>query len=154
MLRFLALFLGLLAAPAFAAGPTVEVNMAQTEPSVPQAMLRPGALIGPRWALVEIAGEPAPSDTKAHMLFDGARLAGDGGCNRMGAGYVARPDGAFLAGLAMSTMMMCPEPAMRTERAVFAALDAARGWSMAGDRLTLRDADGASLAVFAARPPE
>lgn len=116
--------------------------------------LKPWELVGPRWTLAQIGALPAPADSKAHLLFDtDGRISGDGGCNRLGAGYIARADGAFLAGPGMSTMMACPEPAMATERAVFDALDAARGWRLADDRLTLLDGAGAPLLSFLRTDP-
>jgi putative lipoprotein len=136
------------------AGDRVEIVMAQAggaEPAAPAA--EPPTLVGPVWALVEIAGAPPPEGVRAELSFDGdGRISGTGGCNRLGAGYIARPDGAFLAGLGMSTMMACPEPAMKTEQAVFDALDRARAWSIDGDRLTLADAAGAPLAVLRTGP--
>ena len=128
----------------------VEIRMVKAggAPAEP-AQLKPWDLVGPRWGLAQIGHLPAPPDTKAHLIFDGeGRIAGDAGCNRLGASYLARPDGAFLAGPGMSTMMACPEPAMSTERAVFDALDRARGWRLAGDRLTLLDGDAAVLLVL------
>lgn len=117
------------------------------------ADLKPADLVGPSWALVEIAGAAPPKGAKAHLLFDrNGRLSGHGGCNRLGAAYIARSDGAFLAGFAFSTMMACPEPMMSLERRVHAALTAARAWSLAGDRLTLAAADGAPVAVWEKRP--
>ncbi|MGF1659619.1 MAG: META domain-containing protein [Rubrimonas sp.] len=133
----------------------VEIRMIRTggAPAEPVS-LKPWDLIGPRWALAQIGHLPAPADSKAHLLFDDAgRIAGDAGCNRLGASYLARPDGAFLAGPGMSTMMACPEPAMSTERAVFDALDRARGWRLGDDRMTLLDGDGAVLLVFARAEP-
>ena len=126
----------------------VEIWMVGAGAAAPKEPVRlsPSDLVGPRWNLARIGQLPAPADTKAHLIFDAeGRISGDAGCNRLGASYIARPDGVFLAGPGMSTMMACPEPAMSTERAVFDALDGARGWRLDGDRLTLIDAEGAPL---------
>jgi putative lipoprotein len=136
------------------AGTTVEIVMVQAAGAPAAAPATDATLIGPRWALTEVAGATAEG-TEAHLVFDAdGRMAGSGGCNRLGASYVARGDGAFLAGEAFSTMMACPDLAMATERAVFAALSAARGWRIEGDRLTLSGPDGAVLAGFVATPAE
>lgn len=99
------------------------------------------------WALTAL-GE-AEAAHPAELLFgDDGRIAGSLGCNRVMGGYIARDDGAFLAGRMASTMMACEEAQMAQEQAGFRAMEAARGWAIEGATLTLTDADGAPVATF------
>ncbi|SEA34337.1 META domain-containing protein [Rubrimonas cliftonensis] len=130
----------------------------EAEPALRIVMVRvaehaaPLRMVGALWRLTALGGEAfAPGE--AHVVLDAeGRIAGSGGCNRLGGQAIARDDGAFLAGRLISTMRACPEPAMRRERALFDALEAARGWRIEGDALTLSDASGAPLARFRADP--
>ncbi len=114
----------------------------------------PLPLKGTRWTLTGLGGGAAAVAAPGHVTFgDDGRLGGNGGCNTFGGGYIARPDGAFLAGTLFSTMMACEPARMAQERAVFDAFDAARGWRIEGAALTLSGADGAALATFAGETP-
>jgi len=106
-------------------------------------------LKGTRWSLTALGASAATVAAPGHATFDAeGRVGGQGGCNTFGGAYLARPDGAFLAGPTFSTMMACEPARMEQERAVFGAFEAARFWRIDGAALTLSGADGAALATF------
>lgn len=97
---------------------------------------------GTTWRLEWLAAGAAPA--RATLRFDGGRVAGSDGCNRlMGPATV---DGERLAlGPLAGTRMACPEGG--AEAAAFgAALAQVRGQRVQGELLTLTGADGAPLA--------
>lgn len=105
-----------------------------------------------RWTLTALGASAAAAP--GYVVFDAeGRVAGQSGCNNFGGPYLARPDGAFLAGPMFSTMMACEPARMDQERAVFDAFEAARFWRIEGAALTLSGADGAALATFAGETP-
>lgn len=107
-----------------------------------------------RWTLTALGASAAAVAAPGHVVFDTeGRLAGKSGCNNFGGPFLARPDGAFLAGPLFSTMMACEPARMAQERAVFDAFEAARLWRIEGAALTLSGADGAPLATFEGAAP-
>lgn len=107
-----------------------------------------------RWTLIALSASAAAVAAPGHAVFDmEGRIAGQSGCNTFGGAFLARPDGAFLAGPMFSTMMACEAARMAQERAVFDAFDAARLWRIEGAALTLSGADGMTLATFAGEAP-
>jgi heat shock protein HslJ len=90
--------------------------------------------------------------TSIDALFssDGT-LSGSSGCNTYSANFTV--DGANLQiGPAASTRMFCSDPAgvMDQEQAYLAALENAATFKITGDKLEIRDADGALLAQYQA----
>lgn len=131
------------------AGDSVEVVL--TRVAAPET---PPPLQGTQWRLTALGGAAAAVAAPGHATFDAdGRVGGQSGCNTFGGAYIARPDGAFLAGPMFSTMMACEPARMEQERAVFAAFEAARGWRIEGAALTLTGADGAPLAAFDGTAP-
>lgn len=110
------------------------------------------AFDGRSWRLVSLPGKNGESLGTARqpvtMRFEEGRVSGFSGCNRLVGSYSVQGDVVTFSGLA-GTMMACPEPAMSLDAAVRAALGSALRYSVAGDRLSLRPADGAPL-VFVA----
>jgi heat shock protein HslJ len=94
-------------------------------------------------ALVAVVAGPHPPI----LRFDDERLSGSSGCNNfMGACHV---DGSAIAvSLLATTMMMCPDDAMRQERRILSALEAAVSFSMAGTVLQVHDARGICLTAI------
>ena len=134
------------------AGNTVELMLRKVA-AEEAAPVTPASLIGPRWRLLGVGEVAVGEDTPAHLVFDAdGRLSGSAGCNRIMGGYVARMDGAFLAGDLASTMMACPSPLMELEHSLFGALREAREWRIEGSTLELR-AEGAPLATFTVETP-
>lgn len=102
-------------------------------------------LVGPRWRLVELEGQPALTGggaREAHLVFsraDGAdRVGGATGCNSMGGSY--HLDGERIHfGELISTKMACvEEDRMRQEARFVGALERADRYAVSGDTLILR----------------
>lgn len=108
----------------------------------------PGALIeGLDWHLAELAGQPVAEGVTASLRFDGRSVAGRGGCNR----FVGSFDltGETLAiGPVAATMMACPGAQMATERGLFAAFAATRGFDIGADGALLLLGPGGPVARF------
>lgn len=94
------------------------------------------------------------SEITATFAEDGT-LSGSAGCNRYTATYTLDGDQISITPLA-TTMMFCEEPegVMEQETEFVAALEMADVFSIQGDRLELRTADGALVASFVATVPE
>jgi heat shock protein HslJ len=106
------------------------------------------SLVGPRWRLVELEGQPAIAMAGArepHLIFSrsdtAARVGGATGCNSMGGSYQA--DGASLRFSQMfSTKMACvEEDRMRQETAFLNALEAVDRYTVSGETLVLSAGD-------------
>ena len=94
-----------------------------------------------------VSGLVAGSTITLDLGSDG-RVTGNATCNRYVGAYQVDGDGIAFGPLA-STRMACPDDALAgQERAYLAALAVAVSWSARGDRLELRDADGALQATF------
>jgi len=115
-------------------------------------------LVNTYWRL-ERLGEtpvaPVPDRTEPHMVLlppapgDGIRVAATAGCNRMMGGVEAGARSVEFGQMAM-TMMACPPPLDRLERAFADALEQSRGWQVAGQTLILTDEHDAVTALFRA----
>jgi putative lipoprotein len=128
------------------AGDSVEIEMVPASgESTP--------LVGPTWRLAAMGDAPVTAEGQrepAHLVFDAEGSAyGSGGCNRLRGGYTIGANGALSFGPVASTMMACPEPAMRLEQAFADMLGRIEAFEIEGDRLTLF-AQGAPLASFVA----
>jgi heat shock protein HslJ len=107
-------------------------------------------LEGTRWTLTSMNSEApvAGSTITAEFGADG-KLGGSSGCNSYSAAY--QVSGSSLTiDEAVSTLMACEEPLMTQESDYFAALSSVAEYAFVGDVLTLRDASGATVLVFAA----
>ena len=109
-------------------------------PSVTGASL----LVGPRWRLVELDGQPSIAGGGArepHLIFSRSdsvdRVGGATGCNSMGGTYEA--DGSRIRfSQLFSTKMACVEQdRMRQEARFVNALETADRYTIGGDTLTL-----------------
>ncbi len=112
-------------------------------------------LVGTTWqALSYNNGKQAVvsvlNGTEITAVFgEDGQLSGSAGCNNYVASYTV--DGnAITIGPAASTMMMCAEPegVMEQEMAYLTALTTAATYSIQGDQLELRTADGALVASY------
>jgi heat shock protein HslJ len=104
------------------------------------------------WRLVSVGTQPAPRDgdprRDAQLQFDGTRLSGSGGCNRLTGPY-QRTGHSLKIGPLAATRMACFEPersAMETNFLI--ALQATTGYSRLGTQLMLLDDGGRTLAVL------
>ena len=98
------------------------------------------------WKIFEVAGQPivlAQQMREPQLVLNGqtGRFAGSGGVNRLMGGYTVDGTGLTFSQVASTMMAGAPE-AMQQEQAIVAALGAVRGFSIAGDQLTLFDEPG------------
>lgn len=95
--------------------------------------------------------EYLPRLVLASLVMENAQAGGRSGCNSWFAGYEL--DGASLTfGMAGSTMMACPAPQTAVEQAFLTNIASVASWSSDGIRLTLSDAAGNAIMLFAAAP--
>lgn len=106
-------------------------------------------LEGTNWILSELNGQPALADRTVTLQFEKDRLGGSDGCNSYGGSYTATGNKIDIGDDLVSTLMACEEPVMQQSSAFTGALLKAAAYKLEGDKLTLLDADGKSLAVFA-----
>lgn len=98
------------------------------------------SLAGSNWV---IAGDTAPRPVKVSFAEEG-KVRGSLGCNRFTGTYAQ--DGYKLTfGPLASTKMVCPEPQMKTEMRVSAALSATRQADIGHLKLELKDSGGKVL---------
>ena len=107
------------------------------------------------WRLVSVGTQPAQRDgdprRDAQLQFDGSRVSGSGGCNRVSGPY-QRTGHSLKIGPLSATRMACIEPersAMETNFLI--ALQATTGYSRLGSQLSLLDDSGRTLAVLDSR---
>jgi heat shock protein HslJ len=97
----------------------------------------PALAAGP-WRVVEIEGAQAAHGET--LRFTGQGIAGQSACNRFSAGLKQQGQAVEISP-PVSTRMYC-EGRMDDERRYLDALKAAQGYSLSGDTLSLKDADG------------
>ena len=101
------------------------------------------------WKLLEVGGQPvavAEQMREPQLVLNSqdGRFAGSGGVNRLMGGYTL-DGGSLTFSQVASTMMAGPPEEMQQEQAIVAALGNVRGFSIAGDQLTLVDGSGAPV---------
>lgn len=103
-------------------------------------------LSGGDWRVQTIVGGPLPEGVQPTIGFaEEGRLSGQSGCNRFMGGYLQ--DGAVLTISQIgATKMACPAENMETERRMFDALQATRGFALTpGGALELLAGNGALI---------
>ncbi len=116
---------------------------------------QPLALAGTKWAATMInngAGAVASlaADSEVNALFDAdGRVSGRGGCNNYNGPFTLDGNNIKIGPVA-STMMACDEATMKQEMAYFKALENTTTYSIRGNTLELRAADGALQVSFTA----
>ncbi len=112
------------------------------------------SLGGTAWSVDELADTSVPDGVAAQLIFvDDASVSVVTGCNSFFGPYEVDGD-AITIGPLGGTLMACPEPLMSFEASYTAALQAATGYQVDGDVLTLRDADGADIGTFTRFDPQ
>jgi heat shock protein HslJ len=117
-----------------------------------------GQLDGKIWALTSYTSDGATQQVPAEVLADAefiaaeSNVSGSAGCNRLSGGYRAE-DANLTFGALATTQMACVGPANDVEAAYLANLAATRTYSATADSLTMFDAQGASILVFAVAQP-
>lgn len=119
-------------------------RVAADVPPVPDA-----SLTDTYWKLVEVSGQPvqvteAMREPSVVLQSQDNRFHGSGGVNRLMGGYT-RDGGSLAFSQVASTMMAGPPEAMAQEQAILGALGRVRGFTIAGDQLTLVDESGAPV---------
>ena len=111
------------------------------------------ALVGARWRLVELEGQPSLAGGGArepHLIFarDSVdRVGGATGCNSMGGRYEADGERIRFSGLFSTKMACVEEERMRQETRFVGVLERADRYSISGDTLTLSEG-GTVVAKF------
>jgi heat shock protein HslJ len=151
-----------LARPArWAVAPLVALTLAAGSLFGAAAPAAAAELAGAPWRLVSYAGpegsqRPVLPGTEVTATFQDGRVSGSAGCNQYTAGYQLAQDAAGIIRIsqAASTQRFCVEPAgvMDQETAYLQALGRVERYAISGDELTLRDAAGGVLLVFAPQP--
>ena len=90
-----------------------------------------------------------PANFTITANFADGKISGRSAVNSYSGSYTTGPNGAFSVGQTASTQMAGPEPAMRAEHAYLTLLQQARSYSLAGQTLTLFDANGNESLIFA-----
>lgn len=119
----------------------------------------PEQLMARGWKLVSITGAgidlPLTPEIEITLVFtpDG-RITGSGGCNRYFSGVELGAPGELTLGPVGSTMMACPEMTMALEQQYLRALQGARRYRLAGDRLEVLFGEDGVLSFEATALPE
>ena len=119
---------------------------------------QPTALQGTTWeALAYNNGKEAlvgleASSTITAVFGDDGSLTGDSSVNRYTTEYTTSGETMSIDAAIATTKMAGPDELMRQEAAYLAALPKTATWSIEGDDLWLRDADGAAQAHYVAAP--
>lgn len=100
-------------------------------------------------ALVELGDPRGP----ARLRFEGGRVTGSAGCNRLMGGYDLKGEDIRFQTSMATTMMACPEPLMSQEQAVHAALASVASYRREADSLDLLDPAGEVLLRLAVLEP-
>jgi heat shock protein HslJ len=127
---------------------------ATTPMAAPMGAAAANPLAGTSWILTELDGQAPLADATVTLRFEADGSAGGSdGCNNYFTTYTVDGD-AISFGVGGSTMMACPEPIMTQAAAYQTALASAAAFAVADGVLTLSNADGAPVAVFAAQSSE
>ena len=114
-----------------------------------------GTIDGITWRLSSFSSAGTSTNTPAGVavdaLFDTGKVTGTSGCNRYN-GPAMVTGASIKIGPLASTAMACIGPAADVEKAYLANLANAASFTATADKLTIYDAAGASILVYAAGP--
>ena len=116
-------------------------------------------LVGPDWQLNAYNNgrggvQSLLADSKIDAVFDAdGRVSGSSGCNRYMGPYQQAGGGALTIGPLASTRIACEQALMDQETAYLNALQATTRYAFENDMLVLRDASGATQAIFVLPAP-
>lgn len=110
-------------------------------------------LTGGAWRITALGDATLVEPERLSLNFlDAGRVAGSGGCNRIGGGFSLTGEGLQFGPMA-STMMACPEPLMEQERRMLDALEHVAAFDVDGHgTLHLLGEDHRTILIEAARP--
>jgi len=90
-----------------------------------------------------------PNGVHADATFNSGKVSGSAGCNGFSGTYTTSGSSLSFGPIA-STQMACQPPADTVETAYLANLSKTASYTVGGDSLTLLDASGAKLLIYAA----
>ena len=119
------------------------------------AMTRPGgdatSLEHASWVLTATSASSFdPATVAITAAFTDTQISGSSGVNRYSGGCTTSSDGDFSVGELISTLMAGPEPDMQAEATYLELLASVTAYTVDGDQLILRDAEGNDQLTFAA----
>jgi heat shock protein HslJ len=115
-----------------------------------------GQIQGVRWVLTSYLAEDQtmtamPADTTVDATFEAGQVRGSGGCNTYNGPY--QVNGAEISiGPVSSTLKVCAGRAGDIEAGYFEYLDSTKTYTATADTLTLFDASGSAILVYAPGP--
>jgi heat shock protein HslJ len=130
----------LLAAPLLVACSTMNANTP------------PPALDQTAWVLSSLPGRAPIAAVVPSLRFEGGRVAGSDGCNRIVGPFTADGGRLSFPPTMAVTRMACPEPVQQVATAFGQALAKTRAYRIDAGALVLVDDAGAVLATFAPQP--
>jgi heat shock protein HslJ len=111
------------------------------------------ALPGTRWELVSLGGASPVQGTLITLFFGEDDMAGgNASCNTYSGKYKVTGSSLTFEQM-MSTMMACEPAINEQEQSYLKVLGETKSYKVTGGNLTLKDASGSSLAVFAPFQP-
>ncbi len=111
------------------------------------------ALPGTKWELVTLNGAAPVVGTSVTLFFgEDGQAAGNASCNTYGGSYKTAGSNLTFEQM-MSTMMACEPAIMEQEQAYLKVVGETKSYEVTGGNLTLKDASGNALAVFAPFQP-
>jgi heat shock protein HslJ len=132
-----ALLLALCLAPALACA-----SRGEPDPSAPSR-----GLDGTTWRLVRMEGAEVPAEPPSTLIFEGERLAGDGGVNRFFGTVEYALDGRFETGALASTRRAGPPELMDREQRYLSLLEQVESMRFVEGRLELLAAERVLLVL-------
>jgi heat shock protein HslJ len=109
-------------------------------------------LEGGEWKLTYFGSttnpQPAVAESAATLAFDGSRVTGSTGCNRLNGGYTTS-GGTIAFGPIATTLALCTSDALTAqERAILSALDGSVPYSIVDGKLRIEYGGGAETLLF------
>lgn len=120
-----------------------------TAPSVSVSSPGTDSLADTSWVLEPSSlGVAIPDGVEVTIAFSGDQVSGNSGCNRYSGTYETVGEDGLKLGPLMSTKMACEPAQASVEGAYLPKLDQVARYSVAGDRLTLGSAEGATPLTY------
>jgi heat shock protein HslJ len=115
---------------------------------VPQLDMDPADLVGTRWQVVTMNGQPPLAGTTLTIVFDSAtELSGHAGCRDYRGTYQAEGDDLSLRFLEMTSLECADQARLLQEGEFTTRLSEATRWRLDGDTLEIHGAGGAVMVL-------
>jgi heat shock protein HslJ len=109
-------------------------------------------LEGGEWKLTYFGStanpQPAVADSAATLAFDGTRVTGSTGCNRLNGGYTTSGNAITFTPIATTLALCTSDALMAQERAILTALDGTVPYSIVDGKLRIEYDGGAQTLIF------